>query len=146
MEIDRSALIQTFLAEAQEQLDGMDEGLAALATRPADAQVLRNVFLLAHTLKGSAATVGLDGVTELARAMKDAADNRRRQVTVTPELLTLLGQTVSAIRRALPSPGGNAPAPSQRMPAWSPGWRFLLCRRRTVLRAQTILLTRPCAR
>jgi two-component system chemotaxis sensor kinase CheA len=112
MEIDRSALIQTFLAEAGEQLDAMAEGLAALATRPGDAQVLRDVFLLAHTLKGSAATVGLDGVTELARAMKDAADNRRRQVIVTPELLTLLRQTVSAIRQALPLLGGNAPAPS----------------------------------
>jgi chemotaxis protein histidine kinase CheA len=107
-QIDFQALIQIFVGEAEEQLAGMDQALAALARQPDDQDSIKTMFLLAHTLKGSAATVGLEEVTLLARGLKDVADALRRQaIGVSPELLAACREMVETIRRTEPLPTGR---------------------------------------
>ena len=50
MEIDRKALVEVFLAEAEESLSAIEHSLLALETSPHDAEALATVFRAVHTL------------------------------------------------------------------------------------------------
>jgi two-component system chemotaxis sensor kinase CheA len=115
MERDRKLLVETFLAESEENLAAMEEGLVALEGRPDDPQRLAEVFRAAHTLKGNAGTLDLPGVAGLAHAMEDLLDRVRAGTLATSAaLITLLLQAVDALREALPAEmtGGVAPKPA----------------------------------
>ena len=62
MEIDRQALVEVFLAEAEENLSAIEHSLLALETSPRDAEALATVFRAVHTLKGNSASLGFTGL------------------------------------------------------------------------------------
>jgi len=49
MEFDLEALLQTFQAEAEENLGRMEEALVALEDSPGDKELLHVIFRVAHT-------------------------------------------------------------------------------------------------
>jgi hypothetical protein len=53
MDIDREAILRTFLAESEEHLGAMEEALVALEAQPEDEGLLQLIFRVVHTLKGS---------------------------------------------------------------------------------------------
>jgi two-component system chemotaxis sensor kinase CheA len=115
MERDRELLVETFLAESEENLAAMEEGLVALEGRSDDPQRVHEVFRAAHTLKGNAATFELSGVAALAHAMEDLLDRVRAGTLATSAaLITLLLQAVDALREGLPAEmaGQTAPNPA----------------------------------
>ena len=71
---DRSALaarlLATFLDELEEQLLALDEDLLALERDPADAERLRSVFRVAHTLKGASRAAGVHAIEEVCHALE----------------------------------------------------------------------------
>jgi two-component system chemotaxis sensor kinase CheA len=71
-DIDRAALLRTFVAEGVELLAAMEAGLLSLESNPRDEARLRELFRLAHTVKGNASLLGFDQVVELAHASEDA--------------------------------------------------------------------------
>jgi two-component system chemotaxis sensor kinase CheA len=106
MEIDRTLLLQTFAAEADEQLQVMEQGLVALELRPADAELLAAVFRAAHTFKGNAAVVGLEALALRAHVIEDALDSMRTHAApvssgAVSELLTTLDTLRSELRQSL---------------------------------------------
>jgi chemotaxis protein histidine kinase CheA len=102
MGIDNQALLRTFAAESEEQLAAMEVALADLAARPGDGETARLLYRLVHTLEGSAATVGLAELTEVAHATKKAVDAlRHERVAATPELRALLHEALVALRGGL---------------------------------------------
>jgi len=89
--MDVSQYMDLFLAEAKEHLDSLNENLLALEKEPGDMMVLNEIFRSAHTLKGMAATMGFEGITELTHEMESALMLfKEGKVTVTPEVVDVL--------------------------------------------------------
>jgi two-component system, chemotaxis family, sensor kinase CheA len=104
MEPDREALVETFLAECDENLAAMEEGLVRLEKEPGDAEVLHSVFRAAHTLKGNASSFGLEEVARVAHVMEDLLERLRSgRLEADAALVTLLLRGVDALRRQVPA-------------------------------------------
>ncbi|HEY8394412.1 MAG TPA: Hpt domain-containing protein, partial [Thermaerobacter sp.] len=66
-----------FVAESEELLDALESGLLALERGEVDPGLVDEIFRAAHTLKGSAATAGLEGMARLTHAMENLLDEVR---------------------------------------------------------------------
>lgn len=103
MEIDREALLRTFLAEVEEALGLMEEALIALERAPDDEDALATVFRLAHSLKGNAEMFEFSRVAELAHVLEDLLERlRHHDLAVTRELITLLLHALDSLRQMVP--------------------------------------------
>jgi two-component system, chemotaxis family, sensor kinase CheA len=103
MEFDAEALLLTFIAETEENLRTIEEGLLSLESNPGDAEVLQTIFRMAHTLKGNSASLGFTGVAEFAHALEDQLEKlRQRAQPVTAGLVSALLASVDAVREMLP--------------------------------------------
>jgi two-component system chemotaxis sensor kinase CheA len=102
IEIDREALLQTFLAEAEETFVHMEQALVALESHPDNDQLLHSVFRDAHTLKGGAGLVGYDVVRDLSHDLEEVLERlRKKTLAVNDALVTLLLRSVDVLRRAV---------------------------------------------
>ena len=61
-----------YVAEAVEQIETIERGLLDLERDAADEATLAEIFRAAHTLKGSAATIGHTRMAELTHALEEA--------------------------------------------------------------------------
>jgi two-component system chemotaxis sensor kinase CheA len=119
IEIDRDALLQTFLAEAEETFVHMEQALVALEARPGDEQLLHGLFRDAHTLKGAAGLVGFDGARDLAHDLEDVLERlRKRTLAVSDTLVTLLLRSVDVLRGAVAEAAAGTAAPSEAVVAF----------------------------
>lgn len=112
--------LKTFLEEAREHLDRLEDGVVRLEAEP-DEELLREVFRAAHTLKGSSGLIGYEQMSGLTHALEDILDRLRKGalVEVTPELTDLLLAAVDRIRvlvEAVPS-GGREVAGTEELAA-----------------------------
>ncbi|MBD1598221.1 chemotaxis protein CheW [Pseudomonas typographi] len=77
MPMNLDAALQTFIAEARELLQDMEQALLRLESEPADAHCLAAVFRAAHTIKGSAGLFGLEPLVSFAHVLEDLLDRLR---------------------------------------------------------------------
>jgi len=61
-DMDLSQFKEVFVSETKEHLSAMNANLLELEKNPADTDLLNEIFRVAHTLKGMAATMGFDKV------------------------------------------------------------------------------------
>lgn len=114
MALDIGKFIGRFIGEARDHLTRLEAGLAALETRPDDAEAINALFRSAHTIKGSARMIKLLGISANAHRMEDLlgalrAGTRRPEATN----LGLLLRGVDAIAAQLDqveASGGDPPA------------------------------------
>ncbi len=98
--LDYEKLTRTFVAEAEEGLALIEEALVALERKPGDAFLIQTVFRVAHTLKGNADSLGFSVVMQFAHTLEDVLqDVRDGAARMTPQLTTLLLQSVDALRQ-----------------------------------------------
>ena len=76
--LDMNQYLGAFLDEADEQLQSLNELLLALEKSPDDGETIKEIFRIAHTLKGMSATMGFEGMAHLTHAMEDRLDLVRR--------------------------------------------------------------------
>ncbi len=117
MEFDAEALLSTFIAETEENLRAIEEGLLSLERQPDDIETLQLVFRMAHTLKGNSASLGFSGVAEFAHALEEQLEKlRQHERAPGPELVTALLDAVDALREMLPVAveGNHEIAPNHR--------------------------------
>jgi two-component system chemotaxis sensor kinase CheA len=69
--------LQMYLDETGEQLEGLVQKLLALEETPTDAVHLNEAFRLVHTLKGSAALMGFDSITEVTHQLENHLERIR---------------------------------------------------------------------
>lgn len=94
--------LPAFLSEAAEQLATVEQLLLALEESPADREMLDALFRCVHTVKGSAGIFGLMGVVDFTHHLETLLDQMREgQVSFTPELGTLLLESVDTIRHLI---------------------------------------------
>ena len=104
MEPDFEAILRTFAVEADDNLRPLDEGLVVLEQQPDDAETLATIFRMAHTLKGNAASLGFQTLTDFAHGFEEILDVlRRRTLVVDARLITLLLESVDALRSLVAS-------------------------------------------
>ncbi len=102
MEIDRQALIEVFLAEAEDNLSVIEHSLLALEKSPRDAEALAAVFRAVHTLKGNSTSLGFTGLGRIAHAAEDLLDCLRRGgLAVSSQVVTLLLTARDRMRETL---------------------------------------------
>ncbi|PSQ56084.1 chemotaxis protein CheA [Halobacteriales archaeon SW_8_68_21] len=76
----------------------LNNALLALEADPEDAAAMDDVFRVAHTLKGNAAAMGYDDVSDFGHALEDLLDAvRQGERDVTPELMDLLFEGVDTV-------------------------------------------------
>ncbi|MDH7576740.1 MAG: chemotaxis protein CheA [Bacillota bacterium] len=96
--MDLSQYMDLFLAEAKEHLESLNENLLKLEENPADHEVLNEIFRSAHTLKGMAATMGFEQITELTHEMENALTLLKEgKLYVTPEVIDVLLRCLDAL-------------------------------------------------
>jgi len=89
-----------FVAEAEDGITDLNNALLALEADPEDAEAMDDVFRVAHTLKGNAAAMGYEGVSDFGHALEDLLDAvRQGDREVTPELMDLLFEGSTPSRR-----------------------------------------------
>lgn len=125
-----------FLEEADEQLQELNQNLLHLEKNPDDIDVINNIFRAAHSLKSSAAFVGLNDLSDLAHKMENLLQGiRDRTMQVSPQIIQVLfncfdvisalidtvasgrkpeadlSEIIARIQELSDSPAGAAPAP-----------------------------------
>lgn len=94
--------LQIFLAEANEHLQVLDEGLVRLERERDDAPLLQALFRSAHTLKGSAGAIGHRRMADLTHAMETVLDGvRKNTLSVEAFLMDALLESLDALRLLL---------------------------------------------
>ena len=80
-----------FLEESSDNLQTLNDSLLQLEQEPDDVDKLNEIFRVAHTIKGMAATMGFSQMTELTHKMEDVlSEFRDGKVKITKEVVTTL--------------------------------------------------------
>lgn len=91
--------LEYFGPEAQEYLDTIEAALLRLEKDPRDAETIQTLFRTAHTLKGSAYTVGCDVVGDVAHPLEDLMGAiRDAHLGMTTPQLDVILRAVDVIR------------------------------------------------
>ena len=98
-------LVETFLEEARELLDGLEEHLLELEHNPKDAEAMNAAFRALHSIKGSASMFGYDAVGAFAHEVEAALDRyRSAKLPCTPELADAVLRSRDYIRALIDAP------------------------------------------
>ena len=91
-------LLREFLTESSEHLDTVDTELVRFEQNPNDETILRNIFRLVHTIKGTCGFLGLPRLERVTHAAENLLGRYRDgQLPVTSAGVTLI---LSALVRA----------------------------------------------
>ncbi|MFN2523587.1 MAG: response regulator [Mycobacteriales bacterium] len=103
---DDPELLATFRAEVEERLASLQSGLLQLEQHSSPRQVISGLFRDAHTVKGSARMLGLEGVLHVSHGIEDLLGALRDgRFPVRRDLVDLLLASCDGISRALPGEG-----------------------------------------
>jgi two-component system chemotaxis sensor kinase CheA len=87
-----------FLQECEEHLVEFENGLLQLQTGSTDWEIVNAIFRAAHSIKGGAATFGMDRLVEFAHSLESTlATFRSRHSFPEPKLLTVLLRAVDVL-------------------------------------------------
>lgn len=89
--MDTSQYMSMFLEESIDNLQTLNESLLELEQEPEDINKLNEIFRVAHTIKGMAATMGFSDMAELTHKMEDVLSKfREGDLKVTQKVVTVL--------------------------------------------------------
>ena len=107
-----SKYIDIFLREAEEHVSSLQKGLLTLEKEPDSAALIHELLRNAHTLKGSARMVGLEGISAIAHRMEDSLQALEEgSTTVDGDVIDLLLQGTDAISRMTAALGRGEESP-----------------------------------
>ncbi|WP_252234655.1 chemotaxis protein CheA [Clostridium sp. ZS1] len=100
--MDTSQYMTMFLEESLDNLQTLNESLLDLEQNPEDNDKVNEIFRVAHTIKGMAATMGFNDVAELTHKMEDVlAKFRDGELKVTQEVVTVLFDCLDTLERMI---------------------------------------------
>ncbi|NIX74995.1 hybrid sensor histidine kinase/response regulator [Microvirga terricola] len=94
-------LLREFLTETNEHLDIVDVELVRFEQDPNNETILRNIFRLVHTIKGTCGFLGLPRLEALAHAAETLMGKFRDGMPVTTEAVSLILSTLDRIKEIL---------------------------------------------
>ena len=99
---NRERYTELFLDEAAEHVENLNTNLLLLEKDRSDPEIINEIFRSAHTLKSSAAFVGLNALSRLAHKMEDLFQKvRERSISVNTDLVNLLFASLDRIKQAV---------------------------------------------
>ena len=104
-------LLREFLVETGESLDNFDVQLVRFEHEPGNLDVLRSLFRLVHTIKGTCGFLGLPRLEALSHAAEDLLGRFRDGAPVTRDAVTLILASVDRIKAILASLDKTAAEP-----------------------------------
>ncbi|MGL4849666.1 MAG: chemotaxis protein CheA [Clostridium sp.] len=100
--MDTSQYMTMFLEESMDNLQTLSESLLELEKSPEDVEILNQIFRVAHTIKGMAATMGFTDIAELTHKMEDVlSDFRDGKMKVTPIVVTVLFDCLDTLEKMI---------------------------------------------
>lgn len=101
-----------FRAEAEDQLQILEEGLVELERNAADHNLVQTLFRAAHTLKGSAGMIGHKRMVDLTHALETVLDAVRKETLVpSAELIDVMLESLDSLHQLLDEVSTNEPSP-----------------------------------
>ncbi|WP_160670622.1 chemotaxis protein CheA [Clostridium sp. C8-1-8] len=98
--MDTSQYLSMFLEESMDNLQTLNESLLDLEQKPDDIDKLNEIFRVAHTIKGMAATMGFSDIAELTHKMEDVLSKfREGELKVTQNVVTVLFDCLDTLER-----------------------------------------------
>lgn len=98
--MDTSQYMSMFLEESLENLQTLNESLLDLEQNPDDTDRVNEIFRVAHTIKGMAATMGFTDIAELTHKMEDVlAEFRSGELKVTQNVVTVLFDCLDTLEK-----------------------------------------------
>jgi len=89
-----------FLEESMENLQTLNEALLTLEQQPENIDKLNEIFRVAHTIKGMAATMGFSQMAELTHKMEDVLSKfREGKIKVTEKVVTVLFSCLDTLEK-----------------------------------------------
>ena len=82
--MDTSEYMPMFVAETREHLEHLNLAIVRLEENPKDRPTVEEIFRIAHSLKGMAATMGFSRVAELTHEMEDVFELLRQRTNGLP--------------------------------------------------------------
>lgn len=108
--MDKSGIVEFFLVEAGEHIQNLNGGLLALEKDPADSAIIDELFRAAHTLKGSAAMMGFQGVSDISHKAEDMLGQfRSGAIPICKDTLNFLFDSVDAVKLMVDGIAANQP-------------------------------------
>ncbi|MDT8716681.1 chemotaxis protein CheA [Clostridium sp. 19966] len=96
--MDTQQYMSMFLEESMDNLQTLNESLLELEQNPDDKNKLNEIFRVAHTIKGMAATMGFSQMAELTHKMEDVLTEFREGVlSVNQNVVTVLFQCLDTL-------------------------------------------------
>ncbi len=96
--MDTSQYLSMFLEESIDNLQSLNESLLQLEQEPENIDKLNEIFRVAHTIKGMAATMGFSVMAELTHKMEDVLTKfRDGELKVTQRVVTVLFQCLDTL-------------------------------------------------
>jgi two-component system chemotaxis sensor kinase CheA len=103
MDFDREAALASFLGEAEEGLDQMEQSLLEMDSGSGTAELLNDIFRVAHTIKGNASALALNDLANLAHTVEDLLDVFREKRSLPGRnAISLLLKAVDELRTLVP--------------------------------------------
>lgn len=98
--MDTSQYLSMFLEESMDNLQTLNESLLQLEQQPDNIDKLNEIFRVAHTIKGMAATMGFTQMAELTHKMEDVlSEFRNGELKVTVEVVTVLFKCLDTLEQ-----------------------------------------------
>jgi two-component system chemotaxis sensor kinase CheA len=106
MEIQRDVILKNFLLESEEGLRLMEQSILELELHPGGSEPIQSIFRVVHTMKGNASLLEIEGLLAFTHTAEDLLDQLRNgELSVTPEIITLLLDLVDALRQMVAAAG-----------------------------------------
>ncbi|MFD3157534.1 chemotaxis protein CheW [Haloimpatiens sp. FM7330] len=100
--MDTSQYMSMFLEESMDNLQILNDSLLELEQNPEDVDKLNEIFRVAHTLKGMAATMGFSKIAELTHKMEDVlTEFRDGELKVTQKVVTILFKCLDTLEQMI---------------------------------------------
>lgn len=98
--MDVSQYLEIFIEESKEHLQNLNESLLGMEKSPNNKNLINEIFRVAHTLKGMAATMGFKKMSVLTHDMENVlSEIRNGALDSSAELLDVLFQCLDALER-----------------------------------------------
>ncbi|WP_373898275.1 chemotaxis protein CheW [Haloimpatiens sp. FM7315] len=100
--MDTSQYMSMFLEESMDNLQVLNDSLLKLEQNPEDVDRLNEIFRVAHTLKGMAATMGFSNIADLTHKMEDVLTQfRDGELKVNQNVVTILFKCLDTLERMI---------------------------------------------
>ena len=102
MNDEMKEIVQDFLVESQEVLDGLDQRFVALEKNPDNTDLLNEIFRAAHSMKGSAGFLGFTRLVEVAHHAESIMNKmRQREMAVERPVVDTILEAFDVIKGLL---------------------------------------------